>query len=106
MVDTVNHFKIPFLHNLGMPQNIYVRFRDTMYQVWYRKNSYDDSLIIELYDPTSARLLFVGKMVENGPSLIKDEHYLTLFVLFCKDPNLDNPDIWALIKENVEEAIA
>jgi len=98
MTETYVHFRLPFAANLGTPSTIYaqilVRGVVKLFNVSYRVNSYDGKLYVAMVEVSTGNIVCTIRVVKNGSYLVKDENGRIMFVLFVRDENPENPNIW------------
>jgi len=110
MTKLIEHYRMPFSSNLGTPSRVYTQIVAggvlTLYQVTYRVNSYDSTLVLTMVDISTGLIVCITKVIKNGNFFVRDANGRILFILFFNDPTPANPDIWIYSQDQIEAAVA
>lgn len=89
--------KLPYNNSEQFPQRINMKHKGIVYQLLYGRNSYNNSLTLEITRMYDARKIFSGQLVDHGLQHVRDPKtgYL-YFALLIKDSRPSSLDVWIL----------
>jgi|GEM_PF-3587333 len=87
--------KLPFEEDMALPQRLRFEHNNELYKITYRRNSFDQSIYIEIELFKTGEMLLKTRLVEGGlHSVVKDDDTgLPLYFLYVDKISTDLIDV-------------
>jgi len=95
--------RLPYNTSEGFPQKINMMYKGNVYQVTYRRNSFNDDMIIEILRMRDRKKVFTGKITSESMHPVRDpDNGDYIFILYAMNAAPSNLNIW-LIDEDMRQ---